>query len=540
MQELTEAWRPYASVAEQQAKRTLPDICIPGVLDCIAGFLSPNDIALGFRLINKAAAAQFSHYTVLKLSLPSPHAVFIARWCSPGAMRSLTLERRRKFLCLTAASGSLDNLRAAITAAGIMTYNEVSEAAAAAGQLHICLWLQQEGWLVGDPMAAAAGRGHREVCEGLLAAGYEATYSAAGAAARGGHAELMVWLLGLVRPLPDPEDDRYERWEVDCEAVWGCDLETLKRLFPNGMPAIPQMPEADDSEDEDQFIVEEEWEVLVASRLVNAAASPTPDWQAKVKWVESQGVPRECNWANSEVVCHPYALERLTWLWQNGYDIGDILLLAETIRAGNTAALEYLLGEVGVPLDWHQYGVDAAANRGHLAMLELLSDRTGIPLVNAPGIEVANVALSAVRGGHLAVVAWLVERFGPQAVPLSGKLFRGAAYSGNMELLVWLRERGCEWDGTAYVGAAEGGCGQVLEWLKAGGCPMPVDGSPYEAAASHDDHATLTWLLEAGVPVDLEQLVKRVSNPGKPWKQRRQEEMLSWLREECVRRQGEQ
>ena len=46
---------------------------------------------------------------------------------------------------------------------------------------------------------------------------------------------------------------------------------------------------------------------------------------------------------------------------------------------------------------------------------------------------------------------------------------------GSLPLLAWLREeRGCPWDGGAWLGAADGGCEAMLEWLHEAGCPKPV------------------------------------------------------------------
>ncbi|KXZ47037.1 hypothetical protein GPECTOR_38g274 [Gonium pectorale] len=74
-----------------------------------------------------------------------------------------------------------------------------------------------------------------------------------------------------------------------------------------------------------------------------------------------------------------------------------------------------------------------------------------------------------------------------------------ARFSGSVELLGWLRERGCPWDATACEGAAEGGCEEALEWLAERGCPMPGDGSPYVAACRNGDLAMLRCLQRLGV-----------------------------------------
>ncbi|KXZ46060.1 hypothetical protein GPECTOR_47g335 [Gonium pectorale] len=104
------------------------------------------------------------------------------------------------------------------------------------------------------------------------------------------------------------------------------------------------------------------------------------------------------------------------------------------------------------------------------------------------------------RHGHLHVLAWLLDTLGPAAVVLNAELFAAAAKSGNMELLAWLRQRGCAWDFGAYSGAAEAGWVAALEWLAEQGCPMEESGQPYINACRNGDLATLRCLRRLGVP----------------------------------------
>ncbi|KXZ56491.1 hypothetical protein GPECTOR_1g44 [Gonium pectorale] len=72
--------------------------------------------------------------------------------------------------------------------------------------------------------------------------------------------------------------------------------------------------------------------------------------------------------------------------------------------------------------------------------------------------------------------------------------------SGSVELMAWLRERGCEWGGGAFVRAAGAGCEEALEWLAERGCPMPDSGRPYVAACRNGDLAAARCLARLGVP----------------------------------------
>jgi len=46
-----------------------------------------------------------------------------------------------------------------------------------------------------------------------------------------------------------------------------------------------------------------------------------------------------------------------------------------------------------------------------------------------------------------------------------------AAGTGNVEMLRFLKENGCDWDVQTYYHAIQNGHLEVVKWLKANGCP---------------------------------------------------------------------
>ncbi|KXZ41333.1 hypothetical protein GPECTOR_545g553 [Gonium pectorale] len=169
----------------------------------IISFLDPNEVP-GFRLVNQAAAAQFRgpSYTTIRLSQPVPPQLFAAHWLAPGSTRGLTLKRRWQLLSLTAASGVVANLEVALRAAGCTLTAEVFLAAAAAGRLDMCRWLLQRGCPTikdgasgSQLLAAAALGGQQHVCEWLMGLNLTWMWGGFCEAARGGHVDLMEWLL---------------------------------------------------------------------------------------------------------------------------------------------------------------------------------------------------------------------------------------------------------------------------------------------------------------------------------------------------------
>ncbi|PNH04452.1 hypothetical protein TSOC_009386 [Tetrabaena socialis] len=464
----------------------LPPELLPHLLAC----LPPNERACTARLVCKATAAALSspQHTTVRLSQPSPPGEFVRRWGSPGAMRPLTLVRRRLLLSLTAASGCLENLEWLAAHVGCSLTREVFQAAAAAGLLEVCRWLQQQGcdgqgWALGGA-EAAAGAGQRAVVEWLLANpsredggdlnGAACRARLACSAARGGHVGLMDWLLqrhGLER-------DGDAAAALLVAAAEGCDLSTLQRLYHTYPPqaAAGGGP------------------VRLGPVLTSVAGSPTPDWKAKVEWLEGLGAAASSALnACTRAASRPDALDRLTWLRGRGYP-WDWQATNSAAVAGNLNALRYLLVE-GCPSAVSTLG--AAAGAGQLASLRALHAHSG-------NFTLTIFALArTVRGGHLPVVAWLLEQ---QLVSLQQcpSLLCEAAASGSMELLAWLRDRGCPWGEDTIYGAAGAGSEEALEWLVAQGCPVTEprgpDDDPYLMAAVQGDWATLACLRRLGWP----------------------------------------
>ncbi|GFR43678.1 hypothetical protein Agub_g4786 [Astrephomene gubernaculifera] len=440
-------------------------VWIPEVVERVANFLPRNDVASTLRLVSKSWAAPLSgpEYTVVHLSQQAqPHA-FKERWGAPGAMRNLTFAQRLQLLCLVARTGSISNLQVAVEAAGIALPTPeckvVTKAAALAGQRNTCNWLLQHGCpMRNDTMEAVARAGQRESCEWLRRTGLAFGLGTVLAAARGGHLDLMEWLLQQQPPLHGTGAT-----ELLAAQAEGCELEPLQQFY------------------QEDIVEEGVWlDDMNKERVLSAAAkSPTSDWQAKVEWLEELGFPKHPSACVAAATC-PDALTRLVWLHGRGYRACKASVSA-AVRAGNTAAVEYLLAEVHVQLESPIYEAT-----GQLQMLQLLQVH-GCPLDESLVVEAA-------LQGHLPALAWLVDTMG-----LKGQsMLSAAASSGRVEVLSWLYERGYRWDEETMRQAADAGCEEVLEWLVEKGCPWGLD--PYTAAADHGDMATLRWLRRRGCP----------------------------------------
>ncbi|GLC35284.1 hypothetical protein PLESTB_000581200 [Pleodorina starrii] len=500
-------------------------VWIPSIVACIARHLPPNEIACTLRLVDKTTAHQFHDCKAVRLSLHSPSHAFRERWGRPGSLRGLTREQRLQLLCLTAASGSLPNLELALAAnVGLPLTGELLEAAAAAGQLEVCKLLRARGcpW-GGTALDAAARGGHRHVCEWLLAGGCPVDSSAVCEAARGGHEGLMEWLLERLLIIQQQQQQQQQdsaaaaaaagritgvsvvgggtaaaavAVEVDVARMAaaiaeGLGLAALQRL-------LLQQQQGDDggAQQQQQPRTSGLNQSQRAGVLAAAAGSPTPDWQAKVEWLEALGYPptSEACTAATRMSPDAAAAAHLQWLRGRGYSLGPGTA-GEAASCGNLAALRVLLEEeeTGVrPLIGLGTAGHSAAGRGHLAVLQYLHARR-CPL------DARLIARGAAEGGQLHVVVWAVEALG--VTPDSaGDLLDVAARSGSTGLMAWLRERGWAWGPKAVHNAVEGGCEEALEWLMERGCPLPEDGTPYREAACADDSAMLRCLHRLGCP----------------------------------------
>ncbi|PNG99407.1 Ankyrin repeat domain-containing protein, partial [Tetrabaena socialis] len=453
-------------------------VWLPELVQRFAGLLSGNEVACVLRLVNKAAAAQFSRPQdrTVRLSLRVPHHAFAWRWGGAGAMRSLNRSRRRLLPCLTARSGSITNLELLLARGGSVPVLEgqVLDAAAQAGQLTVCRWLRQQGCPFSRPdgralLDAAAG-GQQAVCEWLLASGCPWCDLAAGEATRGGHVGLVDWLLGAV-----PDSVNVESLLKGAAA--GCDLPTLQRLHHNVLG---------------RFGAELENEHARSMVVASAAASPRLDWRAKVEWLEGRGYARRAA-APQEVARLADGRGRLQWLLQRGYPLNANV--AESAAAGGNVDVLRLVLDSGVVMDVRHAcsTIMRAAEEGHVAVLQVL-----LPADESRIWSARDAAAAAAGNGHLPVLTWLVETLG--ATVLSTWVFVSATKSGSMELLAWLHEHGCPWEESVFAEAAAVGSEEELEWLAVHGCPMVAHGDPYLQALRNGGRPMMHCLRRLGCP----------------------------------------
>jgi len=180
---------------------------------------------------------------------------------------------------------------------------------------------------------------------------------------------------------------------------------------------------------------------------------------------------------------------------------GDINLVRRFMRKGDR---------------WTVGASCAAAKHGHTAMLEwaVRVDRT---LVLDP-----LVSLHAAKGGRLEVLQWLRRR----GCPWHSDVTCYAVMRGDVDVLQWATSNGCPWgdwtcmptttdahldllrwaiengapmSGSLFCHVARKGCIYMLAWLHERGCPRSAAACADAASAGHID--VLVWLKNHGHPL---------------------------------------
>ncbi|EFJ45910.1 hypothetical protein VOLCADRAFT_93798 [Volvox carteri f. nagariensis] len=420
----------------------------------------------------------------------------------------------------------------AVKAAGCMLSSDVFYAAAEAGNLEMYQWLQQPDRYFTYPFselaAQAAARsghlvmvrwllqqernrrsreragsrsfevacyaGHQAVCEGLLEDDVQRDPGMClAAAARGGHVGLTHWLLQQFEPAEGPESLFTKRLKDDLieGAAYGFDLAALQQVHQ----ILLQYDDGDDV-------------LLTVNTLPEALSSPTPDWRAKVEWLQAHG----CRLSGDEymdwraIASRSDAVDRVELLLP-AFDQNEVVpeILRDAAHAANLPLVRYLRALRG--MDWLPgHTGDATEEAARVGNMTLLVEMVTL------GWQLDDQAvMAAAAGGQLHILEWLE---GPEAAQAGSREaiqaaidwgwehVGGAISSDSVEVMEWLlRQRDLPWSGREmFKAAAARGSPALLEWLAARGFSMGDDGEPYVTAANHHDLVTLRCLRRLGWP----------------------------------------
>lgn len=106
-----------------------------------------------------------------------------------------------------------------------------------------------------------------------------------------------------------------------------------------------------------------------------------------------------------------------------------------------------------------------------------------------------SIYVAAAYNGQLEVLKWLDQQ--------GYKIFKEdlcafAARGGHFEVLKWLRSKDCPWSTQTCAKAASGGHLKILKWLRKHGCPWDVSATYFAAKNGHLE--ILNWLSQEDCP----------------------------------------
>ncbi|WZN66925.1 hypothetical protein HKI87_17g84970 [Chloropicon roscoffensis] len=134
----------------------------------------------------------------------------------------------------------------------------------------------------------------------------------------------------------------------------------------------------------------------------------------------------------------------------------------------------------------------------------------------------ASTSRDAACGGELEVLQWMRAQDPP--CPWDSGVCYGAASAGQLEVLRWARSQGCPWNKEVPRAAAMFGHLEVLRWARSQGCPW--DERVTYAAAHAGRLKVLKWLIKEGCPYDKGECREAARYGGE-----RTRKVLEWLDE---------
>ena len=132
----------------------------------------------------------------------------------------------------------------------------------------------------------------------------------------------------------------------------------------------------------------------------------------------------------------------------------------------------------------------------------------------------ASTSAWAAQHGHLEMLQWMRAQDPP--CPWDEDVCGWAASYGHLEVLRWARSQGCPWNKYVPYSAAEGGHLDVLRWARSQGCPW--DEEVPRAAAEVGHLKVLNWLIKEECPYSKRQCREAAARGGE-----RARKVLEWL-----------
>ena len=101
-----------------------------------------------------------------------------------------------------------------------------------------------------------------------------------------------------------------------------------------------------------------------------------------------------------------------------------------------------------------------------------------------------------VKNGYLEVLVWARQN----GCQWDWRTCAYAAFNGHLEILKWARQNGCEWNSWVCTYAAENGHLEILKWARQNGCEWNSNTCAY--AALNGDIKILKWARQIKMVVN--------------------------------------
>ena len=239
-----------------------------------------------------------------------------------------------------------------------------------------------------------------------------------------------------------------------------------------------------------------------------------------VVWLAQFHVVLIETFANNYLI--PYAatqghLRFVRWAIEQGFG-WDAGAIEGACKGGKLDVVKYCL-ENGCPMPPPSNSAFAvAAYNGCTDILEYLYDKGFDNLFKWDNLVTSCAAMS----GHLEVIKWLRER----GCPWNSRTLEVAAVNGDWDILRWAHANGCPWEEDVCASAAEGGNLDMLKWLRSQDPPCPWDETTCNKAAQEGQLHIMKWADENGADWDFE-AIANAAHFGH-W------DVIKWAREQGV------
>jgi hypothetical protein len=223
----------------------------------------------------------------------------------------------------------------------------------------------------------------------------------------------------------------------------------------------------------------------------------------KVDWLvyaKSRGLE-----ISSEIICKGARkghLHIVQWWWDNMSEgVWSPNIFSQAVRSRSVPLMKWMR-EKGCP--WTQQDFEIAVRTENMEVIRWLTEE-GYSWYK----DIVTVH-SAVRTKNMEVIQWVVEHGWPV---VGYSLLTTAARTGDMDVMQYLRGKGCHWCFTTFLAAVRSQSLNMIRYVREEGCPLGDTDEILDVIVNHDDVDAI-GCIPANEP-ELDDLFDRATKKGK-------------------------